>query len=174
MFLHWFLSNIWTRSNWWFSFWISLASVMESLPSFPDCQCPIHLHQVPSRKIWILLLFVLQFYRLQEIGIQRKTEQNLPKFSIELLKGRRYTFTHGLQGNSWIVAVPWASRKLLDCGRRERELRSILLAQMLKNPAMQETPVRSLSWEDSLEKGVATHSSILAWRIPLTEEPGEL
>ena len=45
---------------------------------------------------------------------------------------------------------------------------------MVKNPpAMQETWVRSL-WEDPLEKGMATHSSILAWRIPWTEEPGGL
>ena len=41
-------------------------------------------------------------------------------------------------------------------------------------PAMQETQVRSLGWEDPLEKGTATHSSILAWRIPWTEEPGGL
>ena len=48
-----------------------------------------------------------------------------------------------------------------------------LVAQTVKNlPAMQETWVRSLGWEDSLEKGVATHSSILAWRVPWTEEPG--
>ena len=46
---------------------------------------------------------------------------------------------------------------------------------MVKNlPAMQETPVGSLGWEDPLEKGMATHSSILAWRIPWTEEPGGL
>ena len=43
-----------------------------------------------------------------------------------------------------------------------------------KMPAMQETQVRSLGWEDTLEKEMATHSSILAWRIPLTEEPGGL
>ena len=44
-----------------------------------------------------------------------------------------------------------------------------LVAQLLKNlPAMQETPVRFLGWEDPLEKGKATHSSILAWRIPWT------
>ena len=50
-----------------------------------------------------------------------------------------------------------------------------LVAQTVKNlPAMQETPVRSLGQEDALEKGVATHSSILAWRIPWTEEPGGL
>ena len=47
------------------------------------------------------------------------------------------------------------------------------MAQIVKNlPAMQETRVQSLGWEDSLEKGVATHASILAWRIPRTEEPG--
>ena len=46
---------------------------------------------------------------------------------------------------------------------------------MVKNlPAMQETWVRSLGWEDPLEKGMATHSSILAWRILWTEEPGGL
>ena len=47
------------------------------------------------------------------------------------------------------------------------------MAQMVKNLlAMQETRVRSLHREDSLEEGMATHSSILAWRIPPTEEPG--
>ena len=39
---------------------------------------------------------------------------------------------------------------------------------------MRETGIRSLGWEDSLEKGMATHSSILVWRIPWTEEPGGL
>ena len=46
---------------------------------------------------------------------------------------------------------------------------------MVKNPpAMQETQIWPLDWEDSLEKEMATHSSILDWRIPWTEEPGEL
>ena len=46
------------------------------------------------------------------------------------------------------------------------------MAQIVKNPpAMWETWVRSLAWEEPLEKGRATHSSILAWRIPWTEEP---
>ena len=46
---------------------------------------------------------------------------------------------------------------------------------MVKNlPAMRETWVRSLIWEDPLEKGMATHSIILTWRIPWTEEPGML
>ena len=49
------------------------------------------------------------------------------------------------------------------------------MAKLVKNlPAMQETWVQSLGWEDSLEKEMATHSSILAWEIPRTEEPGGL
>ena len=55
------------------------------------------------------------------------------------------------------------------------EARASLVAQTVKNPpAKQETRVQSLDWEDPLEKGTATHSSILAWRIPWTEEPGRL
>ena len=50
-----------------------------------------------------------------------------------------------------------------------------LVAQLVKNlPAMWETWVQSLSWEDPLEKEMAIHSSILAWKIPWTEEPGGL
>ena len=50
-----------------------------------------------------------------------------------------------------------------------------LVAQMVKHlPAMRDTRVQSLGWEDSLEKGMATHSSILAWRIQWTEEPCRL
>ena len=49
------------------------------------------------------------------------------------------------------------------------------MAQMVKNlPTMWETWVQSLGWEDALEEGMATHPSILAWRIPWTEEPGGL
>ena len=49
------------------------------------------------------------------------------------------------------------------------------MAQMIKClPAMRETWVRSLGWEDLLEKEMTTHFSILAWRIPWTEEPGGL
>ena len=49
------------------------------------------------------------------------------------------------------------------------------MVQMVKRlPAVRETQVRSLGWEDLLEEGMPTHSSILAWRIPRTEEPGRL
>ena len=53
--------------------------------------------------------------------------------------------------------------------------RASLVAQTVKNPtAMQETWVRSLGWEDLLEEGRETHSSILAWRTPWTESPDRL
>ena len=49
------------------------------------------------------------------------------------------------------------------------------MAQMVKNPpAIQETRVQSLGWQDPLEKEIATHSSILAWKIPWTEETARL
>ena len=64
---------------------------------------------------------------------------------------------------------------LLDKRIHWRTIWSSLMARTIKNlPAMLETWVQSLGREDRLEKGLATHSSILAWRIPLTEEPGEL
>ena len=57
----------------------------------------------------------------------------------------------------------------------EWRFQAFLVAQMVKNPpAMWETWVRFLGREDPLEKAMATHSSILAWRIPWTEEPGGL
>ena len=60
-------------------------------------------------------------------------------------------------------------------GYKIRQWRTSLVAQTIKNPpAMHKTWVRSLGWEDSLEEGMATNSSVLAWRIPWTEEPGGL
>ena len=54
-------------------------------------------------------------------------------------------------------------------------LSKISVKLMVKNPpTVQETRVQSLGWEDSLEMGMTTHSSILVWRIPWTEEPGGL
>ena len=66
-----------------------------------------------------------------------------------------------------------AAMKLKDaCPLEER---ASLVAQMVKHlPAMWETQVQSLGWEDPLEKEMATHSSVLAWRIPGTGHPGGL
>ena len=56
-----------------------------------------------------------------------------------------------------------------------RDIWASPLAQMVRNlPAMQETWVQSPGWEDPLEKGMATHSDVLVWRIPWTEDPGKL
>ena len=69
------------------------------------------------------------------------------------------------------VSDPWH----LLCSRLASVLCSGEVAQTEKNPpAVQETHVQSLGWEDPLEKGMAIHSSILAWRSPWTEEPGGL
>ena len=60
-------------------------------------------------------------------------------------------------------------------GSPRKQKRTACVAQMIKNlPAMSETQVRSLGWEEPLEKGMATHSSILAWRIAWTKKPGRL
>ena len=80
-------------------------------------------------------------------------------------------------GNSTSSILPSEmGRSLMWLERgRARCCGASLVAQLVKNPpAMQETPVRFLGREDPLEKGKATHSSILAWRIPWREEPGGL
>ena len=60
-------------------------------------------------------------------------------------------------------------------GKYYIKLKTSLVSQTIKKlPAMWKTQVQSLGWEDSLEKEMATHSSILAWRIPWTEEPDRL
>ena len=79
------------------------------------------------------------------------------------------THKHG----HWITLFLVATCRLFRFGFREP--RASLVAQMVKNlPAVQETQVWSLGWEDPLEDGMATHSSILAWRIPWTEQPDGL
>ena len=74
-------------------------------------------------------------------------------------------------GGALSLSCPFPSSFMVSMVR----LWASLVAQMVNNlPTMQETWVRSLGWEDLLEKGMAHHSSILAWRIPWTEEPGGL
>ena len=67
--------------------------------------------------------------------------------------------------HDWVTELNWTDASIW----------APLVAQMVKNPpAMWETWVRSLGWEDPLEEGMVTHSSILAWRSPWTEGPGRL
>ena len=64
---------------------------------------------------------------------------------------------------------------MFNVGKQDVHCWASLMAAMVKNvPAMQDTRVWSLGQEDPVEKGMATHSSILAWRIPWTEESGGL
>ena len=73
------------------------------------------------------------------------------------------------------ILVPGAGIEPWPSAMKTQSLGASLLAQTVKNlPAMQQTWVQSLDWEHPLEKGMATHSSILAWRFPWTEEPGGL
>ena len=70
------------------------------------------------------------------------------------------------------VKLAPGAKKVGDCWFRGY-FRDSLGAQMVKNlPAMQDTWVQSLVWKHPLKKGMATHSSVLAWEIPWTEEPG--
>ena len=75
----------------------------------------------------------------------------------------------------WSLSDPSTTEALLPGLNPYPLLSASLVAQEVEyTPAMQETWVQSLGQEDPLEKGMAMHSSILAWRIPWTEEPGGL
>ena len=71
------------------------------------------------------------------------------------------------------MVLPLEKKEERAC--KEIGLKRIARKQLVKNlPAVQETWVRFLGWENPLEKEMATHSSILVWRIPWTEKPGRL
>ena len=83
----------------------------------------------------------------------------------------------------WVIPMhqPWASWTIFKAqimflfAQMDTFTKASLVAHLVKNPpAMWETWVRSLGWEDPLEEGMATHFSLVAWRIPWTEEPGGL
>ena len=85
---------------------------------------------------------------------------NIFKKSVDLI--------HPITGKKKEISYDHIDKYTNAFGRIQHFLRASLVAQMVKNlSAMQETLVRSLGFEDSLEEGMATHSSILAWRIPL-------
>ena len=82
-----------------------------------------------------------------------------------------YTLKHFICLNVFFSGRIWER----DQFQHKKNQRASLVAQMVKRlPAMHETGVWSLGWEDPLEKEMATHSSILAWKIPWTEELGRL
>ena len=82
------------------------------------------------------------------------------------------THEWALECDGWCCGQVICLRALLESGDGSK---ASLIAQPVKNlPAVRETWVQFLDWEEPLEKEMATHSSILAWRIPWIEEPGRL
>ena len=76
--------------------------------------------------------------------------------------------------SGWRTKIPYAAQPKNNNAIKQK-YRASLVAQTVKNPpAIQENKVQFLDQEDPLEKGMAIHSSILAWRIPQTEDPGGL
>ena len=95
---------------------------------------------------------------------------------VQLCDSRDYrqpgSSVHGIFQAGKLEWVAISSSRLFVCMYK---IRVSLVAQMVKRlSAMQETRVRSLGWEDPLEKEMAAHSSILAWKIPWPAEPGRL
>ena len=120
--------------------------------------------------IWILVLIVLKYVLIPNIlsclqYLGTTFSMNFFHFLLPFWLG----FTENSKGR-----VPKALQRETREDLVKLSERTSLVAQMVKSlPAMQETRVLSLGGEDLMEKEMATHVSILAWRIPWTEEPGE-
>ena len=100
----------------------------------------------------------------KEIRIRKNSEE----------KNRLTKHGVGASESYYKPSVLWESVQVSLCSD-VFEIHASLVAQSVKNlPAVLEIPVRSLVWEDPLEKEMATHSSLLAWKISWTEEPGGL
>ena len=107
--------------------------------------------------------------RGSEQNLQRETLRNTVKSKhcefMQILSDKEPNLAGHPGRRGWLLQVDTGFQFLLNA----------LVAQMVKRlPAVRETQVRSLGWEDPLEKEMATHSSTLVWRIPWTEEPGRL
>ena len=106
-----------------------------------------------------------------------------------ILTGRKHEGGILCFGNVWLIGVfiiklhldlisiffwnlTWGLKNLKNKGTSYIEWASLVVQTVKNLPAIQETQVWSLGQEDPLEKGIATHSSILAWRVPWTEDPG--
>ena len=99
---------------------------------------------------------------------------------LELSKKMRFFFFWCKRFEKQLLGAThmWCTPRVLSSGHlqpQHKHERASLVVRKVKNPlAMQKIWVWSLGWEDSLEEGMATHSSMIAWRIPWTEEPGRL
>ena len=119
--------------------------------------CVLKFRTILHRIFTLLVLGFWPFYHLQGFpGSSDGKESTCSAGDLDLIPGSGRPPGEGI---GYLVQYSWAS----------------LVAQSVKNPpAMWETWVWSLGWEDPLEKGMATQSSILAWRTPWAEEPGRL
>ena len=125
-----------------------LLSIFYAMPHFPFLESPVT--------------------QLMSQSLQPGPGSSPLGIKCSLLNNRLYHFALQLHTLQWL---PNAFSKMLSVVYPMASL----VAQMVKNlPAIQETLVQSLVWEDPLEKGMTTHSSIPAWRISWTEEPDDL
>ena len=107
----------------------------------------------------------------QHVGLRRAGHDWAANPSLQIERGTQ-TESKGL-GNLWIFCFPSAYKSCIYT--LQQSIRTSQVAQMVKSlPTIWETWVRSLGWEDPLEKEMATHSSILAWKTSWTEKPGRL
>ena len=137
--------------------------------------CPTLCHPMDCSPLGSSVRGVFQTRVLEWVAISFSRESSWPRDLFHLL--------HWQEGSLPVIFLLSYSLILL-CNQEINEVFikyllqtqwASLVAQMVKNPpALQETRVQSLGQEDSLEKEMATHSSILAWRIPWTEKPGRL
>ena len=114
----------------------------------------------------------------QKTQVHPFTQGLLTEHLLTMDGSKLYTLGYSTE-QSKLRSLP--SRNPTSCREKDTRLSTYvckgasLVAQLVKNlPAMQETQVRFPGWEDSLEKEMTTHSSILAWRIPWIEKPGGL
>ena len=113
-----------------------------------------------------LILFPLEVFRMHSVSVWRN-------FDLQFLSDVLFCFTY-LNLNFFFFACDLICVSFLLDNVCILYLASMVAQRVKHLPAMQETWIRSLGWEDPLEKEMATHSSILAWEIPWTEKPGRL
>ena len=124
---------------------------------YPAC---LHTPSAPTSQLWSVQLKSPSWVSFSSSPSALSHTQSWPSPSLLARRSGPLTFC---RHDIWIFYL------------RGSQIRASLATLMVKNlPAMQETQVWSLGWEEPLAKGTATHSSILAWRIPWTEEHGGL
>ena len=147
--------------------------------SMSSCNCCfltcIQVSQEAGQMVWYSHLFqnfsqFIVIHTVKGFGIVNKAEIDvfleLSCWVITFPKGPFWRRSSKGHDYSWSKNWAWTIRGTTPPS---------LVAQVVKNlPAMQEIWVQALAWEDALEKEMATHSSILAWKIPWIEEPGKL